>query len=199
MERKNSIRLFMLLFPLSFIPWFISAPFLEHVLLILLVYVFIPLAVSKILGFAPSEVGMRLPNRNGLKLSLILLALSIPLSLYGRTIPSMKHYYPIFPYSGIRGFVLSELGMGLIMFAHESFYRGFLLFPLAGKNERLAILLQDLPYTLVHLGKPGIEVPYAFIAGIVFAKIDIKGGSIVPSFLLHWIGSAIFDVLCAFT
>ncbi|WP_457750709.1 CPBP family archaeomyxosortase MrtA, partial [Thermococcus sp.] len=144
----------------------------------------------------PDELGLKFPNRRGLKLFLLLFALSTPLSLYGTTIPSMRSYYPIFSYSGPLTFLLGELGMGLIMLAHEAFYRGFLLFPLARKNETLAIILQNIPYTLVHIGKPGIEVPYAFIAGIIFAKMDLEGESFLPSFLLHWFGSALFDVLC---
>ena len=82
------------------------------------------------------------------------------------------------------------------MFAHKAFYRGILLFPLAKKNEWLGILAQNIPYTLIHIGKPPLEVPYSFIAGIIFAKMDLKSESFLPGFFLHWIGSAIFDVLC---
>lgn len=185
-----------LLFPLSFVPWLIPASFWGHVLIVLVAYLLIPLAISTALGFRLSELGLKPPNRKGVKLFLLLFALSIPLSLYGATIPSMRNYYPVFPYSGPGSFLLGELGMGLIMLAHEAFYRGFLLFPLARKNEPVAIILQDIPYTLVHIGKPGIEVPYALVAGIIFAKMDLEGESFLPSFLLHWLGSAFFDVLC---
>ncbi|GAB6135473.1 CPBP family archaeomyxosortase MrtA [Thermococcus prieurii] len=188
--------LYVLLFPLSFVPWLIPASFWGHVLIVLVAYLLVPLAISTALGFRPEELGLKPPNRKGVKLFLLLFALSIPLSLYGATIPSMRNYYPVFSYSGPGSFLLGELGMGLIMLAHEAFYRGFLLFPLARKNEWLAIVLQDIPYTLVHIGKPGIEVPYALVAGIIFAKMDLEGESFLPSFLLHWLGSAFFDVLC---
>ncbi|NJE55365.1 CPBP family archaeomyxosortase MrtA [Thermococcus sp. 21S9] len=189
--------LYVLLFPLSFVPWLIPASFWEHVAVVLVAYLLVPLAISMALGFRPEELGLKPPNRKGVKLFLLFFALSIPLSLYGATIPSMRNYYPVFPYSGPGSFLLGELGMGLIMLAHEAFYRGFLLFPLARKNEWLAIVLQDIPYTLVHVGKPRIEVPYALVAGIIFAKMDLEGESFLPSFLLHWLGSAFFDVLCA--
>jgi len=189
--------LYVLLFPLSFVPWLIPASFWEHVVAVLAAYLLAPLAVSTALGFRPKELGFKPPNRRGVKLFLLLFALSIPLSLYGTTIPSMRNYYPVFPYSGPGSFLLGELGMGLVMLAHEAFYRGFLLFPLAEKSEPLAMILQDIPYTLVHVGKPGIEVPYSLIAGVIFAKMDLEGESFVPSFLLHWLGSAFFDLLCA--
>ncbi|WP_297494836.1 CPBP family archaeomyxosortase MrtA [Thermococcus sp.] len=194
---EKSALLYLVLLPLSFAPWLISSTFWGHVAVVLFFYLALPLVISRALGFSREEVGLNQPGREGLKLFLILFVLSIPLSIYGATIPSMRNYYPVFHYSSLTTFLLGELGMGLIMLAHEAFYRGFLLFLLARKNEWLAIILQDVPYTIVHLGKPGIEVPYAFVAGIIFAKMDLKGKSFLPSFLLHWLGSAFFDLLCA--
>ncbi|AIU70544.1 CAAX protease [Thermococcus eurythermalis] len=193
---RRALLLYSILFPLSFVPPLIPASFWEHVLIVFTAYLLVPAVISTALGFRPEELGLKLPNRNGLKLFALLFVLSVPLSIYGTTVPSMRSYYPVFPYSGVVGFVLGELGMGIIMLAHEAFYRGFLLFPLARKNVWLAIFLQNVPYTIVHRGKPAIEVPYAFIAGIIFAKMDLEGESFVPSFLLHWLGSALFDVLC---
>jgi signal transduction histidine kinase len=190
--------LFLILLPLSFVPWLLHTSFWWHVVVVCVFYLIVPAIVSRLMGFHWGELGIAWPTEEGLRLFAVLFLASIPLSLYGRTIPEMKSYYPVFPYSSAFDFVLGELAMGAVMLAHEAFYRGFLLFPLAKKNEWLAILLQDIPYTLVHIGKPGIEVPYAFIVGIIFAKIDLKGKSFAPSFLLHWFGSAFFDVLCSF-
>ncbi|NJE10218.1 CPBP family archaeomyxosortase MrtA [Thermococcus sp. MAR1] len=161
-----------------------------------LFYFAFPLLLARLLGFKPAELGVKAGKKGGYELALILFLLTIPLSLYGTTMPSMKEYYPIFQYSGWDDFFLKELAVGVIMFSHEVFYRGIVLFPLARKNEWLGILAQDVPYTLVHIGKPGIEVPYSFVAGIVFAKMDLKSGSFLPSFLLHWLGSVLFDLLC---
>ncbi|MBN1785495.1 MAG: CPBP family intramembrane metalloprotease, partial [Candidatus Methanofastidiosa archaeon] len=84
---------------------------------------------------------------------------------------------------------------GLLMLSTEFFYRGFMLFGLdrLGKG---AILVQAIPYAYVHLGKPMLEVYYSFFAGIVFGYIDWESKSILPSFLLHWTTSIIFDSLC---
>jgi len=195
--RRNPYLLYVILLPLSFFPWIIPSSFWGHVVIVLLSYLLLPLAVALALGFSPGDVGFKRPNRTGMRWFILLFVLSVPLSLYGTTVPSMREYYPVFSYSGPLGFLLGELGMGLVMLAHEVFYRGFLLFPLARKNRWLSVVLQDIPYTIVHLGKPGIEVPYAFVAGIIFAKMDLDGESFLPSFLLHWFGSAFFDILCA--
>ncbi|WP_461867024.1 CPBP family archaeomyxosortase MrtA [Thermococcus sp.] len=161
-----------------------------------LFYVILPVLLAYLLGFKPEEFGFQLGKKEGYKWFAVLFLISIPISFYGTTVPSMKAYYPIFGYSGWSDFLLKELVVGVIMCAHEAFYRGILLFPMAEKNEWLAILAQDMPYTIVHIGKPGIEIPYAFFAGILFAKMDLKGKSFLPSFFLHWLGSAFFDVLC---
>ena len=196
MPRKSPRVLFGILLPLSFIPWILGGDLTAHTAYVVLFYLLLPPLIGRLLGFEWREMGICLPNKSGWKLFALLFFLSIPISLYGTTVPSMKEYYPIFEYSGWADFVLKELLIGLVMLAHEAFFRGFLLFPLARENEALGIILQDIPYTIVHLGKPGIEVPYSFVAGIVFAKMDLKGESFVPSFLLHWLGSVLFDVLC---
>ncbi len=158
----------------------------------------VPFALALFLGFRPTELGFKLGKGRGYRWALVLLIATIPLSLYGTTVPSMKDYYPIFSFSSPLDFAIKELAMGAIMLANEAFYRGVLLMPLAEKNRWPAILAQDVPYTLAHIGKPGIEIPYAFVAGIVFSWLDLESESFLPSFLLHWLGSAFFDVLCAF-
>jgi membrane protease YdiL (CAAX protease family) len=194
--RRNPYVLYIMLLPLILAVRYSDGGVFRWAVYNLLFYFIVPFAVSVLSGFKRAEVGVRIGGGEGYKWAFILFIATVPLSIYGATIPAMKNYYPIFEYSGWSDFFLKELAVGAIMFAHEAFFRGFLLFPLARRNEWLAILAQDIPYALVHIGKPGIEVPYSFVAGIVFAKMDLKSGSFLPSFLLHWIGSVFFDVLC---
>jgi len=197
--RRNPCFLYLVLLPLIPLLWFAEGSFARRTLYTFVLYLFVPLLVGRLSGFELWELGFRLPRKEGLKWLTFLLLLTIPLSLYGTTIPEMKEYYPIFEYSSLSEFLVKELMVGVIMLSHEAFYRGILLFPLAKKKEWLGIMAQVVPYTLVHIGKPGIEVPYSFIGGIIFAKLDLKAESFLPSFLLHWFGAMLFDVLCAFT
>ncbi|MCD6189012.1 MAG: CPBP family intramembrane metalloprotease [Thermococcus sp.] len=158
-------------------------------------YILMPLTAAYLLGFKPHELGFKIGRKEGYIWALVLFILSFPISLYASRLESFETYYPIFTYTSPGDFLFKEILIGVIMFAHEAFYRGILLFPLAKKNEWLGIIAQNIPYTLVHIGKPPLEIPYSFIAGIVFAKIDLKSESFLPSFLLHWIGSAVFDLL----
>jgi len=149
-----------------------------------LFYVLIPLAMAHVLGFKINELGFKIGRKEGYNWTLALFLLTLPISLYASQLESFRSYYPLFSYNSWREFLFKELFIGVIMFAHEAFYR---------------IIVQNIPYTLVHIGKPPLEIPYSFIAGIVFAKIDLKSESFLPSFLLHWIGAIVFDILCVTT
>jgi len=134
---------------------------------------------------------------------LVLLLVSLPIMYIGIGLPAFGgfqgfvDYYP--KYAPARyfwmDFVLFELAFGIVMFATEFFYRGFLLFGLSEKLDwRVANLIHAFLYMLVHIGKPLFEVPYSFVAGYVFGYVDYKGKSIIPSFLMHWVSSVIFDL-----
>jgi len=128
----------------------------------------------------------------------LLLLVSLPIMYFGIGLPGFADYYPRYAparYSWT-AFIMFELAFGVVMFATEFFYRGFLLFGLAEKmDSRVANLVHGLLYMVVHIGKPFWEVPYSFVAGYVFGYVDYKGKSILPSFLMHWVSSIIFDLM----
>ncbi len=195
--RRNPYLLYLVLLPMTLLVYRRGGNAYQWALYQGLAYFLIPLLISRALGFRMDETGIRAGERGGYLWALALLAVSVPLSIYGTTVASMRNYYPIFHYSSWPDFAFKEGLMAIVMFSNEVFFRGFLMMPLSENGEWKAIILQDVPYTLVHVGKPGVEVPYAFIAGIIFAKIDLKSRSVFPSFILHWAGSAFFDILCA--
>ncbi|WP_324735759.1 CPBP family archaeomyxosortase MrtA [Thermococcus sp. SY098] len=176
--------------------WHLGKNIYEWAFYDILFYVILPLTAAYLLGFKPNKLGFKIGKREGYIWAFALFIATLPLSIYASRIESFRSFYPIFSYSSWGDFIFKELLIGAIMFAHEAFYRGILLFSLAEKNEWLGILLQNIPYTLIHIGKPTLEIPYSFIAGIIFAKMDLKSESFLPSFLLHWIGAVAFDVLC---
>lgn len=194
--QKNPYLLYTLSLPLILAVRYSGGGIFRWAVYNVLFFVAAPIALARIMGFDIRKMGFRTGKTGGYRWALLLFIATIPLSLYGTTVPEMRNYYPIFNYSGWSDFFVKELAVGAIMFANEAFYRGILLFPLAKKNEWLAIFAQDVPYALAHIGKPGIEVPYSLVAGVIFAKMDLKSGSFLPSFLLHWIGSMLFDILC---
>jgi membrane protease YdiL (CAAX protease family) len=127
-----------------------------------------------------------------------LFLVSLPIMYYGAGLPEFVNYYPWYPparYSW-SAFALFELSLGFLMVATEFFYRGFLLFGLAEKvNLTVANTIHSFIYMVMHIGKPWLEVPYSFAAGFVFGYVDYKGKSILPSLIMHWGSSILFDML----
>ena len=121
---------------------------------------------------------------------LLLLFLTLPLSFFAANLPDFRSFYLNLPLTPMGIF---ERLFG--MFLTELFFRGFLMFGLSKKFGKWSILLQDIPYTIVHIGKPFFEIPYSAIAGMVFGSIDYRSKSFLPSSLLHAIGSEIFIIM----
>ena len=57
--------------------------------------------------------------------------------------------------------------IAILMFNTEFLFRGYLLFSLKEElGKAPALVLHAIPYALVHLGKPTLEVPYSFFMGL---------------------------------
>ena len=175
----------------------INVSFLQTALVDFLLMVSIPALFIKLYKKCLREYGFSLGNlRLGLKYSAIIFLLALPLMAYGSQLPSFKEYYPIWKpaYDSIGNLILYELAVGVLLFATEFFYRGFLLFTLAEKT-RYGNIIHAIVYALAHIGKPFLEIPYSFLAGLVFGEVDLKCKSILPSFLMHFLGNITFDLL----
>ncbi len=139
----------------------------------------------------------------GVRIALLLVLLALPIMAYGASLPSFKAYYPIWApaRTSVYRLVLLELGVFIMMLSTEVYFRGLLLFSLEktlgnyGTSRTWAILLNAFIYMLAHIGKPGLEVPYSFFVGVIFAWLALRTRSIVPSLVAHWVSSVIFDVL----
>lgn len=67
----------------------------------------------------------------------------------------------------------------------EFFFRGFLIFSLAEICGPYAILLQAVPFTLAHYGKPFIETISCIFGGAAFGWVAWKTRSFIYPFLIH--------------
>ncbi len=73
----------------------------------------------------------------------------------------------------------------LILSASEFMYRGFLLFGLKEKFGEGSILIQVVPFVLLHLGKPELETVSTILTGILFGWVAYRGRSFWPAFIIH--------------
>jgi membrane protease YdiL (CAAX protease family) len=81
------------------------------------------------------------------------------------------------------------------LWASEFIYRGFLLFGLREKFKEGSILLQMVPFALLHLGKPELETLSTIITGLLFGYVAYRGKSFWPAFIIHLFINIFFVVL----
>ena len=83
----------------------------------------------------------------------------------------------------------------LVIFTHalltalleELLFRYIPLMYLASYSKRGAVVISALLFSLAHVNP--YQIPYAFIAGAVFAVIDIAFDSVIPSFAIHFVNN----------
>lgn len=84
-------------------------------------------------------------------------------------------------------------------FAEEFAFRGIVMGTLRPYSEGLAILVSSATFALMHGNF--VQLPFTFCCGLVFAYIDIKTNSLLPSIIVHFLNnglSVLFDVLTSY-
>jgi membrane protease YdiL (CAAX protease family) len=83
-------------------------------------------------------------------------------------------------------FLFFEFGMIVYMFAWEFIWRGFMLFGLEEKFGYYTVLIQMLPFVILHNGKPVLETFGAIIAGIALGILAFRTRSIFYCVATHY-------------
>ncbi|MGD8239360.1 MAG: CPBP family intramembrane metalloprotease [Armatimonadota bacterium] len=158
----------------------------------------IPVIVLILMRAAPGDFGLRwgVARVWGPYLALYF-AVTAPVLILASGHHSMREYYPQYR------LVLSEPGLwpililsyGCYFLAWEFFFRGFLLFALARRFGAYAIVLQTVPFCLMHLGKPHPEVWASVVAGLALGLMAYRGKSFLPCAFLHWLCAVGFELL----
>jgi hypothetical protein len=74
----------------------------------------------------------------------------------------------------------------LDLFGWEFLFRGFLIFALYPVCGPYAILLQAVPFTIAHFGKPQLETLSCIFGGSLFGYVAWRTRSFLYPFLIHW-------------
>ena len=72
------------------------------------------------------------------------------------------------------------------LFGWEFVFRGLLLFTLLPICGPYAIILQAVPFTIAHFGKPELETISCIFGGTIFGYIGWRTRSFLYPFLIHW-------------
>jgi membrane protease YdiL (CAAX protease family) len=146
-------------------------------------YAVIPvLSIILLLRKNPLDFGLRLGNWRlwGVHLAVIVI-LGLPILYWASRMPSIATYYTQAEFQLVR----YSLEIAAALFAWEFFFRGFMLFGLKEKLGEVSILVQMVPFVLLHFGKPEIEMVSTIIMGIYFGYVAYRSNSCWPAVLMH--------------
>ena len=112
---------------------------------------------------------------------LLTLVIAVPVLFALSGIDSLHQYYTreqldLLLYSG---------SITVYLFAWEFLFRGFMLFGLREKLGEMSIVVQMIPFVILHFGKPDIEVLSTVFTGLWFGYICYRTGSFWPAFIIH--------------
>jgi len=149
----------------------------------LIYYAVLPIIVIVVLlRRNPLDFGFRFGNPRiwGIYVAATCLV-AVPILYIASLSPSFQSYYKIEQFNLINYFI-EECA---ILFALEFLFRGFLIFGLKDKLKEGSILIQMIPFVLVHFGKPELETVSTILTGIYFGFIAYRGNSYWPAFIIH--------------
>jgi len=167
-------------FLIEYIYWFIG-DFISYFLIPLLIIKFLFKEKIRDYGISFGDY------KAGIKITIIFLIIMLPLIWIASSLPEFNKTYPHLSsakYSW-KIFLLFETGMLIYMFSWEFIWRGFMLFGLKDKFGYYAVLIQMIPFLILHNGKPAPETFGAIIAGIALGILALRTNSILYCVLTH--------------
>lgn len=144
-------------------------------------FIFPVLTIFIILRKNPLDFGLRIGNTKLWSFYiLVTIVIGTPILYLSSYFPSLNQYYA-------SGFNLYDFLIKTIphLFALEYLLRGFLLFGLKNKLKEASILIQMIPFVLLHFNKPGIETLSCIISGTWLGYVAYRSKSFWPAFIIH--------------
>ena len=150
----------------------------------LIYYLLVPLAAGWLLfRDKPRDYGFRIGNWKWAIIVTPAALAAMALILYGASkIPEFRSYY----YKYAIDWPGLALDTALYMFAWEFLFRGYMLFGLEKSIGKSAILVQLIPFVLLHLGKPFLETLACIPGGFGFGYLSYRTRSFLPCFIIHF-------------
>jgi len=111
--------------------------------------------------------------------------------------PSFQQKYPLSKVAGTswKIFIPYEIGYGIYMFSWEFFFRGFMLFGLEKKFGNYSILVQTIPFAVMHYSKPFPEAMGSIFAGLLLGVVAFETRSFIYGAAIHWFVATTMDVM----
>src|SRR5690606_31911650 len=123
----------------------------------------------------------------GIKITLVFILIMLPLVWIVSSFPQFNKTYPHLEDAKTSWliFIIFETGMLIYMFSWEFIWRGFMLFGLREKFGYYAVLIQMIPFLILHNGKPAPDTFGAIVAGIALGILALRTRSIFYCVFTH--------------
>jgi membrane protease YdiL (CAAX protease family) len=150
----------------------------------LLLYLGVPLLVILLLfRESPAKYGFRLGDwKAGLALTALGCGGMTLVMLFVARAGDVQGFYA----SQAKSVIPLIVDNGLDLFGWEFLFRGFLLFALYRVCGPYALVLQAVPFTIAHFGKPELETLSCIFGGSGFGYVAWRTRSFLYPFLIHW-------------
>ena len=172
--------------------------FMERLIVVGLIYVVTPFLLFFIFKHHPRDFGISLGNpKQWLKEVLFFYVIFLVVLIIAFKFTNLKSVYPLYRKAthGMSYFFFYQLIQLWYMLGWEFFFRGFMLFGLEKTFGRLSVLVQAIPFAIVHFKKPQIEAYGAIFAGIFLGIIGLRARTFLPCVLLHYLIILTADIL----
>jgi membrane protease YdiL (CAAX protease family) len=149
----------------------------------LIFYALLPvLTVVLVLRENPLDYGLRPGNWRVWGVHVVLACLiALPILFAVSRLDTLHAYYSVSDFELWEYFVPTVV----YLISWEFLFRGFLLFGLKEKFKETSILIQMIPFVLLHLGKPEIETLSTIPMGIYLGYVAYRGNSCWPAVIIH--------------
>jgi membrane protease YdiL (CAAX protease family) len=166
----------------------------------------IPVIVITLLGRNLADFGVRACGRKHAFFAVLVGGLFFPVVLMTAKAPEFQSYYlQAMRQSGavadspiainVFGLIKHLLILASYMFAWEWFFRGFLLMAIKRvSGSVVAVIAQAVLFTIMHFGKPTIEVVSSFFGAVLLGIWALRSRSVIPCFIVHALLTTLNDV-----
>jgi membrane protease YdiL (CAAX protease family) len=164
----------------EYLYWFVS-DFITLFILSVIVIKFILRENLKDYGLQVGELKI------GLLFSGAFLIVMITLIWFFSSTPAFSEKYPhlLSTRNSWQEFSIYEAGMLIYMISWEFIWRGFMLFGLKEKFGYYSVLIQMIPFVILHNGKPVTETFGAIAGGIALGALAFRTNSILYCIIAH--------------
>jgi len=179
------------IFLIEYLYWFIGDFFTYFILSIVV--------IKFILKEKLTDYGLTFGDyKTGIRFTLIFLVVMLPLVWFASSSSDFVAKYPhlLSARSNWSEFLIYESGMLIYMFSWEFIWRGFMLFGLKEKFGYYAVLMQMVPFVILHNGKPAPETFSAIIGGIAVGILALRTNSFIYGVIIHMGIMLSIDFIC---